>query len=262
MVRKSERRRRAEVRAWKIALHEAGHCIASHFLRGGADCIIVDQDKRSLGGGIGGSCVPVSGWRASVNAASPLDLEGLGKLLDDGVGIMAGLGAELLFNVYGNCEDEQSDILQHVLVQTNEDADFCGSDVDRHFQLSLRLQEVFSREGMKRRELGAFRKTVRGKDLSVISLDDAVAFLAPHRKSIREIAAVLAGKFSQSRDGYGVMLPEEIAPILGAPPDTMIGLVEASRRLKTSPEKVLSMEGVVMFAGVVRVPLSLCTPTI
>lgn len=261
MVRRSERRRLDLKRAWEIGLHEAGHCVASHFLRGGATCIIVERDHWKYGGGMGGSCVPVRGWRKIVDAASPLDLEGLGKLLDDGVGIMAGLAAEILFNVYGNCEDESSDLLQHALVQTDEDADSLGSDNDRHFRLSLRLRGVFSPEGMKRRELGAFRKSVRGKDFTVQALNDAVAFLAPHRKSIREIAAVLAGKFSQSRDGYGVMLPEEIAPIIGVPPDTMIGLSEASKRLVTSPGEVISMEGVVVFSGVVRVPLSLCTPT-
>ena len=259
-MRRSERRRRAEVRAWGIGLHEAGHCVASHFLRGGAACIIVERDHWKYGGGMGGSCIPVRGWRKIVDAASPLDLEGLGKLLDDGVGIMAGLAAELLFNVYGN-EDESSDLLQHALVQTDEDADSLGSDNDRHFRLSLRIQEVFSPEGMKRRELGAFRKSVRGKDFTVQALADAVAFLAPHRKSIREIAAVLAGKFSQSKDGYAAMLPEEIAPIIGVPPESMVGLGEASKRLKTSPGEVISMEGVVVFSGVVRVPLSLCTPT-
>ncbi len=229
----SLRQKRLEREVLNIAIHEAGHAVADHFLRYGSELAAVERDPLKLGGALRGGCWVNRRWQE-------LDTSDLGRRLDEGTCLLAGYAAEIVCGRLGDYSIEDQCAAQ---VMTKIES----TDLEKHFVLSTDLWRRFPEY---RRAIGDYEHAENG-------LLDAVRFLQPYRGGIEKLAAMLAEKFWASRDGYGALFSEDIERIMGVPPSGMIGVQEAARLLGIHRKKVPTLPGVVTFSGVHRVPASL-----
>ena len=221
----------------RIALHESGHAVANHLLRYGTSILAVEKARWKHGGQLQGWCYPALKWKR-------IDTSDLGRRLDEGICFLAGYATEIVCGLLGDYELE--DQAATIVMTENE-----SGDLEKHFRLTVDLWRRFPE----------FRRAIADYEPAEAGLLDAVRFLQPYRKEIEQLAALLAEKFWASKDGYGALFPEDVERIMGAPPSGMIGVQEAARLLGIHRKKVPALPGVVTFAGVYRVPASLCTKT-
>ena len=233
----SLRQKRLERDVRRIALHECGHAVADHLLKYGVSVLAVEKARWKHGGQLQGWCYVSPRWKE-------LDTSDLGRRLDEGIGVLGGLASEIVCGLLGDyaLEDQAATIV----MTENE-----SGDLEKHFHLTAGLWRRFPE----------YRRSTGDLEHAEAGLLDAVAFLRPYREKIEQLAALLAEKFWASKDGYGALFPEDVERIMGAPPSGMIGVQEAARLLGIHRKRIPALPGVVQFAGVCRVPASLCTKT-
>lgn len=236
----SLRRKRLEKRVRQVTIHEASHAVAFWYLKEGASLIEIARDKARHGGEVYGHCY-------EAKDTGKKDRSGLGCRLDDSVGVLAGVAGEFVCGVHGGDPIKEREVNAYVsTVMFGETTDF-----QKHFHMMLEMYRLFPE----------FRRAVGDGDFTEEVLQDAMRFLEPHRAGIEAIADALTVKFWESGGKQGYLFSEDVEKIMGTAPSGMIGVVEAASRLGIHRKKVPALPGVVTFAGVVRVPASLCTKT-